>query len=109
MLQDVGSVRSEGSQLPGTYLCRYGRRTGQKCDAIWTYNVTVTWGGNTYQRLVAMVLDQANGGDSGGPWYKGNEAFGIHHGWAIVDGFSRDMYSMAAFVDEGSSVTIKTS
>jgi hypothetical protein len=106
---DVGVIRSEGSQLPGSYICLFGRSSGQVCDTIYTYNVTATFDGISHQRLVAMYHHWTTGGDSGGPWFAGNEAWGIHSGYAKVDGLVRSTYSMAAFADEAIAATVKIS
>lgn len=34
-----------------------------------------------YSGLVSMSHDVTEGGDSGGPWYSGGYAYGVHSGW----------------------------
>lgn len=51
-------------------------------------------------RLVRTDSDISDGGDSGGPWYYGNTAYGIH--WGVFGTWlgDRSAFSRAAYVDE---------
>lgn len=44
------------------------------------------------------------GGDSGGPWYNGSKALGIH--WGLSGGYST--YTKIAAVESGLGVALKT-
>lgn len=36
---------------------------------------------------------EADSGDSGGPWFYGNTAYGIHSGYKSIWGFTRDVFT----------------
>jgi hypothetical protein len=52
----------------------------------------------------------AAGGDSGGPVFWGNVAYGLHEGWQNdpFAPFDRDLFSRASRIDNGISVFIAT-
>ncbi|MFP3968692.1 S1 family peptidase [Actinomadura fulvescens] len=77
----------------GTRICKFGRTTGASCAKVRHANVTVSSGGRTYQHMVIMNGGGVRPGDSGGPWYYGNRAFGITHGY--VGGTSRSVFTPA--------------
>ena len=64
----------------GDHLCHFGRETGQACGPVINpvYNVDDA----CCQTLVGAPRAE---GDSGGPWYWGYMAFGIHHGYPPGD------------------------
>ncbi|WP_147942868.1 hypothetical protein [Microbispora sp. CSR-4] len=65
----------------GDRICRFGRKTGATCSHVKQVGAVGTGDdGRTYYDLTVMEDRQAAGGDSGGPWYYGNRAWGIHHG-----------------------------
>lgn len=68
-----GYVR-RSSQSPGTFVCKYGKTTNYSCGTIITnafdgVNVEV----NMYPRV--------DSGDSGGPWFLDNNAYGTTISW----------------------------
>ncbi|MFF5248978.1 S1 family peptidase [Streptosporangium sp. NPDC000095] len=72
---DVGS-----SPVIGQTICHFGVTSGAACSEIESTNVTLTNGGVTSRGIIVMESDVSDGGDSGGPWYYGNRAWGIHGG-----------------------------
>ncbi len=66
----------------GDVVCRFGRSTGSRCTAI--NRLWVSWtnsdNGITYASLVRTNYCNSSVGDSGGPWYTGGTAWGIHQG-----------------------------
>jgi len=73
-----------------TFICRYGRRTGEDCgfvDAINTQATFVYLGREvTASNMVDIRNCTGDGGDSGGPVYDLNTAWGIHTGSRISNG-----------------------
>jgi hypothetical protein len=77
-------VRAVATAGVGTAVCHFGMTTGRSCGKVTAVNVSVSadgiiQGGMT--RVAGAGLVSA-GGDSGGPWYQGTTAYGIHHGSA---------------------------
>lgn len=58
-------------------LCKYGRKSGQTCDKVRSLQTCR----NSYCSLVDMHNRKADGGDSGGPWFLGGTAYGVHSGF----------------------------
>ena len=52
--------------------------------------------------LVEMDAYQSADGDSGGPVYWGDRAFGLHQGWVLIDihGNRHEVFSRADLIDE---------
>jgi hypothetical protein len=101
--RQVGAVRAGGDINNGDVYCFYGRAGGARCDTVWNRD----WSGFGLSRLVVMSQGGTQGGDSGGPWYTGTTAVGIHLG--LVDfggGVYRSTFSKAARVDEALGVNI---
>lgn len=71
-------VTSTLNPVAGTAICKYGRVTGQTCSTV----VSTTVCANGYCGLSRVSSDISEPGDSGGPWFYGNTAMGVHHGTA---------------------------
>jgi hypothetical protein len=61
-----------------------------------------------------MNDDEADVGDSGGPWYYGQTAYGYHQGsvglgCGFLGLFSCDVWSRASYIDEALNVSVRTS
>ena len=70
-------VTGLGTPMVNQKLCRFGRGGDvQKCDNV--HDRTTCRG--TRCNLVDMDHRRAQGGDSGGPWYLGGVAYGVHSG-----------------------------
>lgn len=89
-------------------ICRFGHTTGAQCNEVDNLSVCYT-DGDEYCRLVQMKNHEAGPGDSGGPWYWGNTAYGIHSGdrWYLL--FHHDVWSRATYLDEALTVRVRTS
>jgi hypothetical protein len=80
----------------GDLVCKYGRKTGSDCGTVSKthHSATFTWGACgckvTAYNMVTVSDAVADVGDSGGPWFLGNTAWGVHHG-ATGFGSSADM------------------
>ncbi|MGV3732042.1 MAG: S1 family peptidase [Microcella sp.] len=73
-------VSSTLNPVVGTAICKYGVTTGQTCSTVAVTSMCA----NGYCGLTRVFADISEPGDSGGPWFFGNTAMGIHHGTAAV-------------------------
>lgn len=64
----------------GQQVCFYGRTSGARCSTVKSTNGSYyTTSGLSFDHMVFMANRAAvTGGDSGGPWFKGQKAAGIH-------------------------------
>jgi len=104
LLRDVSSVQPVAGIVVGATYCRYGRTTGLQCDTVYKTSTTRYEGWTLIKKLVKMDHDEAEGGDSGGPWFIGSVAAGIHSG----ETSNKDQWSKAGYVDEALGVLIDT-
>ncbi|MEV0202590.1 S1 family peptidase [Nonomuraea sp. NPDC050691] len=89
--------------VQGVRLSNYGRTSGYKSSAkIYRINVCV----DRVCDMVAMDKMNTKGGDSGGPWFNGTSAYGIHMGWAKIGGKKRSMYSEVRYLPQALGVTV---
>lgn len=105
-------VIATSNPVDGQTLCRFGQNTGATCSGVNDLSVCHTVDGFTYCRLVRMNDDEADGGDSGGPWYYGETAYGYHQGYVGSGcGFlglsSCDVWSRASYIDEALGVSVR--
>ena len=82
---DVGSVISR-SNSAGDFVCHYGKNSGNSCGYVTSiyYAPGGTYCGglecdNVWIKVAGSSL-RACSGDSGGPWYNGNKAYGVQSG-----------------------------
>lgn len=90
-------------------LCRYGHSSGAQCAEVENNNICSTTSSGTACNLTRMKNDEASGGDSGGPWYYGNTAYGFHKGAVGTLLGSRDVFSKATLIDDALGVSVRTS
>lgn len=67
--------KHRNNQYVGEYVCKYGKSTGGGCG-----NITSTTFNGTYIRVHSDSADLGEPGDSGGPWFSGNTAYGLFTG-----------------------------
>ena len=101
-LRDVSGV---GFPTTGQNICRNGAKTGKFCDKVYSLNHCL----NGSCRLALSENNTSQGGDSGGPWFYGNTAYGIHKGYKWWNFKSRSAFSLASYIDEALGVYIATS
>ncbi|MBX0300626.1 S1 family peptidase [Cryobacterium sp. 1639] len=78
-------VRAVATASVGTAICHFGVSTGRSCGWVKANYISITSDGKNYSnmsRAEGAELTSADG-DSGGPWYQGTTAYGIHHGSAV--------------------------
>ncbi len=88
----VSSVKARATLLIGSYACHWGRTTGYSCGTIdnvyfaagntcvapsFTSACAATWI-RVVDGPVGALDVSCSPGDSGGPWFVGSEAYGIH-------------------------------
>ncbi len=91
--RDVSGV---GFRVEGQRLCKFGQRSGKSCD--YVYQLNHCW--DDYCHLTAMHNDNAEGGDSGGPWFYGTVAYGVHSGYKWWNFKFRDVFTPATYIDD---------
>lgn len=81
------------SSMPsvGTSVCHFGTTSGKRCSTVKYRNVTV----GSLKHLVLTKSNVSAGGDSGGPWYHGGTAVGIHTGVVSKGGAARSVFTPA--------------
>ena len=94
-----------GFRTEGQQLCKYGKTTCATCDEVYELNHC---NGDTCH-LTAMHNRKADGGDSGGPWYYGTTAYGIHQGYKWWNFKNRDLFTPATYLDEALNIRVATS
>jgi hypothetical protein len=81
-------TRGRADQAIGSYVCKWGTTTGRTCGYIQTKNYDPSYvpaGDDTFVRVNGYGATLAAPGDSGGPWFVENIAYGITSG-GISDG-----------------------
>lgn len=66
----------------GMAICKWGVTAGYACDVVSATGVC----GNGYCGLMTVFVDFSSPGDSGGPWFNGTVARGVHHGDVVRNG-----------------------
>jgi hypothetical protein len=101
--RDVSSI---GAPTVGQTLCRNGVTSHQDCQEVRKLNVCF----DSLCNLVQMGAHLSAGGDSGGPVFWGNAAYGVHQGWMYDPAwpFDRELFSRADRIDNALSVFIAT-
>lgn len=85
----VTATKSRAAQVIGEFVCKYGMTTGHTCGTIssTTYVPSYVPGPSaTFIYVDSPTQDQSEPGDSGGPWFSGETAYGIHSGGYIGGG-----------------------
>lgn len=107
--RDVNSV---ANPVVGANVCKFGITTGFTCDEIHSLNNTLTDDeGYVIESLVQTKGHNLEGGDSGGPWFYGNAAFGLsfgHRRTGFFWLFERDLFTPASKLNTAFGVDIFT-
>lgn len=70
------TATSSGNPSIGSVVCKYGKVTGYFCTSVLRAGESY----NGYSSIYKTSAGSVQGGDSGGPWYYGNKAFGVTSG-----------------------------
>lgn len=92
-----------GQQAVGNFVCKQGRTTGYTCGYIVDKNYTYQ-GASTWIRVHRDGVNLSEGGDSGGPWFTANTAYGVHAAGVGDDA----IYQATDYAEIGVSVVILT-
>lgn len=79
----VTSITQRTNQTVGTFVCHQGATTNYSCGEIVANNTTTCYSAPTCDPVWVRVEGEnlvCFGGDSGGPWFAGSSAYGLHHG-----------------------------
>ncbi len=101
--RSITGTRTRANQTVGSQVCKQGRTTGYTCGTIATTSYCAS-GACTWVRVNGGSVNLSEGGDSGGPWFSGNTAYGSH-----TYGMGNDSAYMPIDYFSGISVTIATS
>ncbi|MGK5552504.1 S1 family peptidase [Actinomadura kijaniata] len=100
-------VKLYGWPRVGQKICNYGRFTGAKCTKVHKNGQCVKYSGlPRYCGLTAVRGEVTKRGDSGGPWYWGNVAYGILSGAKRIDHRTRDLFTPVAGMREAMGVSV---
>lgn len=109
-LRRVTGTNPRSTQVIGGYVCKYGVVTYYTCGYISSKTFTssaVSYSAATFIRVNNTNVnypDLSDNGDSGGPWFLTNTAYGIHHGSPGDD--PNDAIYMAVNYVDGLGVTV---
>ena len=95
---DFRFVTSTGVATPGQWLEKYGKTTGKTRDRVYRTNQCVD--NIPICGVVLMRNDRSKTGDSGGPWFWGNTAYGIHQGGWFKYLKVRDAFTPVHHIDD---------
>jgi hypothetical protein len=100
-------VSGLGFPSTGQSLCKNGKTNHKSCQEVRKLDVC----SNDDCHLIQMGARLAAGGDSGGPIFWGNTAYGLHKGWQYdpVWPYDRDLFSRGSRIDNALGVWIATS
>ncbi|MEV4113424.1 hypothetical protein [Nonomuraea sp. NPDC049695] len=82
--------------VKGIKIAHFGRTTGTKHSKVYKVNIC----SGDACGLTAMTKSGTKGGDSGGPWYWGGTAYGIHRGAKKMGGTWRAVFTPALALKE---------
>ena len=96
--REMYDVENRPDQPLNALVCKYGQASGFTCGYIESKvyrppnptNATAT-----YVKVTGNGANLSDGGDSGGPWYVGHQAYGIHSGGWSSGASEGDSYYMA--------------
>jgi hypothetical protein len=87
--RSITGTRFRASQTTGEYVCKQGMTTGNTCGTITSTSYCVSsTGACTWIYVSGGSVNLSEPGDSGGPWFSGNIAYGTHvFGWGNDSGY----------------------
>ena len=101
-LRQITATRARSAQTAGEWVCKQGMTTGNTCGTLSTTSSCFA-GACTFIYVSGGSVNLSEGGDSGGPWFVGNTAYGSH-----VFGGGNDSGYMAVDYFSGIGVSIVT-
>lgn len=108
---DITATKSRTNQLIGEIVSKYGEVTYYTSGTITSKNIILAYIPNCQATFIQientfLLPDLSANGDSGGPWYRGNTAYGIH-----CAGDDQNLYAYYMAIDyvSGLGVSVMTS
>jgi streptogrisin C len=86
----------------GMSVCAFGKQTGYNCDAVMALNKCA----NGYCGLGFMYAQGSVPGDSGGPYFNGTVARGIHNGEVYYNGQWRNIFTRIGIINLLNAVVV---
>lgn len=109
---DFGSYRDVSATayaVEGQTLYKFGHASGRSYGTVHRTDAWSSIDGVYTGSLIAINRRHLVDGDSGGPLYYGGTAYGIAHGYDLVDSSYRDLYSAVANFPIAIGVAVLTS
>ncbi|MEM9598674.1 MAG: trypsin-like serine protease [Acidobacteriota bacterium] len=110
-MRAVTGTRTRNSQAIGSWVCKNGRTTGRTCgdiDSRWIRPSYVNSASSTFIRVDGNGGNLSDPGDSGGPWFVENLAYGIHSGGYDTGSNAGDSIYMAINYISSLAVSVLT-
>jgi hypothetical protein len=82
-IRSITGSTSRSSQSIGTFVCKHGMITGRTCGDITSKTIKPNYVPGASSTFISVENGGTNlgqGGDSGAPWFTGNQAYGIMSG-----------------------------
>ncbi|MBM7024512.1 hypothetical protein JS515_01265 [Clavibacter sp. DM3] len=100
-------VTAVAAPFVGMSVCKYGTVTGNGCSTVINGpTTTVNANGVTYGNLWQVQSYMTDEGDSGGPWFYGTTAYGIHYGNIPRDGADRSAFTSVTAIESATDLRI---
>lgn len=82
-------VSGAANPVVGQSICAFGEQTGYQCDSVMRVNTCA----NSICGVSLTYSEWSVKGDSGGPYFSGNVAHGIHSGEVYSNGYYRNVFT----------------
>ena len=107
--RNIIAVRHRDNQAIGAFLCKYGKTTGFDCGNITSRTFAPSYvpqASQTFMLAKKQGVDMASSGDSGGPIFSSNGAWGIVSGSFGSNNIDQVIYVAINYVESGLSVKV---
>lgn len=107
--RNIIAVRHRDNQAVGAFVCKYGKTTGFDCGNITSTTFAPNWVPNAAPTFITARkegVDMASGGDSGGPIFSSNGAWGMVAGSVGSNNIDQVIYVAINYVEAGLSVRV---
>jgi hypothetical protein len=108
--RDITAKKSRNNQVIGEYVCKYGMTTHYTCGTIVDKNFAPNYiedPSPTFIRVSSTTTDLVEPGDSGGPWFLLNTAYGTTSGH--IEPGNDAIYMAVNYIESGLGVSVMTS
>jgi len=99
--RQITATKTRANQVPGEFVCKFGTKSFYTCGTITTTSYTPGYlpsATATYVYVDNATQDQSEPGDSGGPWFSGNTAYGLMSGGYDGGGGPGGIYNAAIYM-----------